>query len=246
VRMPVRLAAASVIAAVSMTGCSGTDRADTADTSTSKSPTATKHDKPKTKPLPSQGQVDRATLKLADLPTGYAPDPDPDEDDTTTSSSNPKCTALLEKTDANEKDPSSLSNAPRKAKSAFQADEFGPFLAHSVGIWESDAGPKKGMDTFRELIATCRSWNQTDKDGSKAKITLLALSFPKLADETIALRMKVDLTGSIKITLTADVVAVRKANGISLFTYARFGPADSKIELESLVRTTVERLDKLV
>jgi hypothetical protein len=245
--MPVRLAAASLIAALSLTGCSGSDRADTAATTSSGATSAApKQDKPKTKPLPTQAQVDKAMLKVTDLPTGYAVDPDPDSDDDSASqSSNPKCTALLEKTDAKKKDASSLGNAPRKAEAAFQADDFGPFVSHNVGVWATDDGPKKGMDSFREVISTCRSWTETDKDGTKAKITLSALSFPKLADETIALRMRLELSGPLKITANADVVAVRKDSAISVVTYTRIGPADSKIKLEPLVRTTVDRLDDL-
>ncbi len=134
---------------------------------------------------------------MQDVPTGYAVDPSP--------SSNSDKSGPCQKAPISASIPSVA-----KVEVQFTKSQVGPFLLEQLVSYSGD-GAQRAYEAAKQLFSTCTSWTTTGTDGTATSFTASALSFPKLGDQTLALRLNGD-DSSTQVAL--DLVAVRKGNVI--------------------------------
>ena len=88
-------------------------------------------------------------------------------------------------------------------------------------------------------LSQCCTFSTKAEDGSTVTMDLGPLSFPKLGEETFALRIPADSQG---LTLAGDMVVIRQdAVGI-LITNLALGTVDTQLT-ETVARTALAKLD---
>jgi hypothetical protein len=233
-----RWVSVAVVCLLSVVGCSGApERADTlplADepsqslTAKPKAPVATPADVEANGKL-TTAQAKNALLTLDDMPTGWTQEkPDPDDDDTKVTPD--RCSAIMNAVDKQGK-------PLAHADASFDAGGLGPQLEESVTSWPKSQLPilSKLTDAFRQ----CPKFTSTSKDGSSATFQASGLSFPNVADRTLALRLKAKSDG---IDVVIDLIYIAKGNnGITLLV-SGLQPLGGAT-LESLARKAVAHLD---
>lgn len=202
-----------------------------------------------TKELPAQSAVNDAMLRLSDLPKGFSVDADAESeipDSELATSTNDTCSQMLQVME----DTGPLDEAPRTGNVDYEASEFGPYVEHMIGIWESGDEAAGAMKDSRQFVDSCQSWNETAKDGTKSSFAASALRFPEMGDETIALTIKADISGKgFELSLAVAAALVRVGNGITLVdvtSVKTYGGDSAGLDLEALTRTAVERLSEVI
>lgn len=154
---------------------------------------------PSTSASTAAGQPAAASSKLlalADMPTGFSQtQPSPDSG-TSRLSGCPN-----------------LDNAKHQGPTAeadFNAGDLGPFVTETIATHVSEADAKAAVAEAKKAINSCRAFS----DGS-AHFKLASLSFPKLGDDTVALRLTATTSG---VTLTGDLVEIRSGELVALIT----------------------------
>jgi hypothetical protein len=221
-----RWVAVSLVCAVAVAGCGLPVVAGepSKPVVTTKTPSARKA------PVLSAAQAKRALLTLNDMPTGSKVWPgkgegEADGDDGTVTPK--RCQALLGKVDDGK--------PVAKAKAAFSSDAN--LLEESVTSYSTPQAA--ALNRLAYAFRQCPKFTSTEKDGTSMTFRASSLSFPKLGDRTVALRLKFRTSG---VTAVLDVVCIAKGNNGILLTAGGLHPLDSAT-LEKLARKSVARLD---
>jgi hypothetical protein len=138
--------------------------------------------------------LDQALLKIEDMPTGWTVD-------TTTSSSNSASSGACGVRNALQR-PERLTSAD----SQFTKGSLGPNLSETLTVYQAGTA-KRVWDEVTAVLKTCTEYTSTNADGTTITFKLTPLSFPKLGDDTFALRLTADvaLFGSASV----DAIYVR-------------------------------------
>jgi hypothetical protein len=190
-------------------------------------------------PLTSK-QIKGALLKIDDMPPGYTKDSDliSDEEDEDVFSGSPKCKRLMNALDSGDKEEKPFG----EGEVGFKESDFGPFVAESVSSFKGDR-IKDGMGKFREAFESCTTFTTTDKDGAKTKFKVAQMSFPKLGDDTIAIKMSAK-EPTLGMSFDFSLVAVRVDQNVVLMLNLGVGRALGGQKFEKLTRLAVERIDQ--
>lgn len=214
----------AVLAGVlALAGCGGgSDKAKTIEATTTTGAVTSTTEKR------APADIASALLTVGDFPTGWSEAP-PDEDEEDDGSD---CASDF---DMDEQVPPKA-----KAERNFQESDMGPFVFHAVASYESTGQAKEVLRLFGDFLKKCQTFESTDEDGTKTTGTMSALSFPKLGDDTYALRMtfkqEEGFSGS------GDVIVIREGDAVTLlFNFGIAGSADTELT-ESLSRKAAERL----
>ena len=185
-------------------------------------------------------QIKSALLKIEDMPSGYTKDPDlvsDEEDEDEITSGSPKCNQLMNAGDSEEDE-----KPFGEGEVGFKESDFGPFVAESVSSFKGNR-IKDGMGKFREAFESCTAFTTTDKDGAKTKFKVAKMSFPKLGDDTIAVKMSAK-EPTLGMSFDFSLVAVRVDQNVVLMLNFGVGRALGGEKFEKLTRLAVERIDK--
>jgi hypothetical protein len=129
-----------------------------------------------------------------------------------------------------------------KADASFQQSQTGPFLVHTLELYDGDDA-KAVADQYLAQSRSCSGWTATDKEGKQTKWKLTGLSFPKLGDQTIALRLTSEAT--ILGVVEDDIVVVRRGRVLNTINYATIGFAGiDSAQTEEFVRLADEKLQR--
>ena len=171
--------------------------------------------------------LQKALLTLDDMPTGFTVDP-PDADDEGGTDPCGRSTELRQR-------------AVQNVEAGFAKGQLGPFVSHTIGLFRSGTA-KDAMDYARKVFEECREWSDTTGDGTVLKFRLSPVSFPRLGDQTFAMRVDVD-GGSVKAQ--GDLVYVRRKDVIFLLANTMGGLGTASVDsamTEQLVRKADEKL----
>ena len=176
-----------------------------------------------TAPPIEEADVDRAVLRLSDLPTGWSVSTDDDDESGKVKSSKAGCADRWQKIDDAE--------APIRAEVDFKRGNRAR-LNQSVAAWNGPADIT--VDGYRQLIADCP---KISRDG--VDLTYGELSFPALGDRSVA--FAIDLEAGDEGS--AEVVAViAEKNGFSVATFLIESFAPDNQLLEQATRTALSRI----
>lgn len=231
--MHIRTAPAVIIAAFLVAACGDTD-GDRAETVPTRAPSATSTQSqasvdtpeaadatPTNTPEPTQEpealaqeRIDAALMSLDDMPAGWSPgvgDEDEGDDDG------------LQLCGDTSPRPADEFSAVAGAQAEFQQAELGPYYFQSIAAFEGDLAAQ-AMEFFRELMADCPDWEETDEDGTTLAYSVSPMSFGTYGDETFALRITasgVPLFGSLQ----ADMALIRYGRFVAYQGYVFLGSA---------------------
>jgi hypothetical protein len=205
-----------------LAGC-GSDGEDRADTVSDDRSTTTTADKPKERSTPlTKDDLAAALLTIDDMPTGWAGSPPEDDSDDDFCDDAPK-----------------LGDPKIEAEATFQEDEFGPVYFEAIGVYD-DA--EAYMDKLEEVVDACRSFTDVDDEGTETTGSIQPLSFPKLGEETFAMRATGEGGG---FSFSGDFVIIRLSDDLLMMSGTigiMGGGADN---FEQLTRTAFERAKRL-
>lgn len=190
-------------------------------------------------PLTSK-QIKKALLKIEDMPSGYAKDPEligNDDDDEITAGSK-KCKELMGALSASDKEEKPFG----EGEVGFKESDFGPFVGESVSSFKGSR-IKDGMRKIRDAFESCTMFETKDKDGAKTKFTVAPMSFPKLGDDTLAVKLS-GKEPSFGMTFDFNLVAVRVDQNVVMMLNLGIGRALGGEKFEKLTRLAVERIDQ--
>ena len=166
-------------------------------------------------PVPDVSQY---LLTIGDFPTGWS------VDNSQASNSSGCYTRPLEQVP-------SLSYA----KANFAKGGGLPELAQELGHYSS--GPS-AFSTITTTLNNCKSFTTTAADGTSAKGTLGAMSFPSSGDQSAAYTATLDIEG---FNVNQGLVIVRKGNYLTLIALGDIGSLDSAT-LQQYVTKAVAKL----
>jgi hypothetical protein len=182
-----------------------------------------------TEELASSERLSQALVQLSDLGSGWSQRPDNDADDTT---------------EFCYRDAVSVKFKPEfSADIAFDRTSYGPFLTQTLDAY-SPADVRLAMDYLIEIVTNCTDW--TAQFGANTyTYDLSLLSFPKIGDETFAVRMIVSGIPPFG-TLQLDMVYIRRGSTLIGLHYGGYGPLGrgGGPLLEDAARKTVDRLGR--
>lgn len=223
-----------VAAAAACSGDDGDDRAQMLTGSTSTPPVAV--ERPVATPAPgsptpraASPDLTRALLTLEDMPTGFTlTGPRPDREGSKPCGKSAELRA----------------RAIQNLEAEFTKGSLGPFVTHTIGSYKSgDAGI--AFDYARAVFEDCRTWTEPGDDGVPIEYRASPLSFPRLGDQTFAMRVDAKI-GTVDAQV--DIVFVRRGDVIFLIgnTMGGLGVATVDTPLtEQLVRKADEKLGAL-
>lgn len=115
-------------------------------------------------------------------------------------------------------------DAEGRATVDFRAGTFGPYLSQIVGVFGSVDEAKTEFAAYSQAVDQCATWTETDTDGKTLTYTINKMSFDKVGDESLALRMDMNGQGA------AEVIYIRKSNMVVTVAYITLviaGPQES-------------------
>lgn len=183
--------------------------------------TAEESEAPANPTTPISADLEKALIKLSDLPTGWTADTSIDD----SSDDEPGVCNMLS---INAEHP-----AARKAEASFTGGQLGPFLNQLIAEYNDDEA-EIAIQSGRDAIA-CGSW--TDGDG--VEWTINEMSFPDVGDEKIAIKVTGTSDG---FAITAEMIVIRDGNKLISVTHSGLGSVDSSLT-EQVVRTSLDRLN---
>lgn len=221
----------AVLAVVVLSGCSDTpaDRAGAVDQPPAAG--AVEGQREVADRVYSAAQVESALLTVADLPTGWSVKPD---DSATENPSDdyalcPEFAAVMKKT------------ADLEDFAAGFTSPTGSDLGEVIMSLPQAEARTLLADLSKAVSACPKLKGRTDGD-VPYDLDLAALSFPKLADETFAMRMTAELYGD---TVTSDVVMVRRGGVLVMISQTAAGPTDTVVT-EDVARRAVAKAEKVL
>lgn len=215
------------VVALGVAGCSNSDspRSETVSgsiTSTTTAPPEGTTSSPETtttapaEPTP----LTEALLILEDMPAGWTTAPELLEDD---EEDDGVCN--FEQVDLEE----------NEAEAAFKEGLTGPFVLHAVGGFDDEPAAEAFMDDFAAFAARCQS---SVADG--VETTMSPLSFPAVAEESLAYRMSIDDPETTSVDV--NVVLFRAGDRVAfLAVFGLFESPDAELT-EMLVDKAAQRL----
>jgi hypothetical protein len=142
-------------------------------------------------------KVKDALLTVSDLPTGWSTKPDRSSstrDDSGDYAQCPKYAAVIKK-----------ANATDHISVRFTSPSGSTVEEAIQPLTESAA--RELLTEFADALTACKKVTTKTDDGVPFELYLTALSFPKLADDTFALRVTATVSG---ITINIDMVLIRR------------------------------------
>jgi len=226
-----RVALCALVIAGTIAGCGSGGGQGRADTVYDSRPSGVFASKPPAAPsliALSKAEIDRALLRLADMPAGFTVDRSRDSQDDSPSG----CRKLdaLDNFDV---------KAPIKGEVKYKGGAFGPFVDETVAVMGDSA--EQLYRSFRDAMQSCHSFRSKNDDGSYSRGTFEALSFPNIGDDTFAAQMKigpVPLVGSAY----ADFVLVRLGDVFVLLVTAQVAAPPDGSEFAQLSKKAVHRV----
>ena len=177
-------------------------------------------------PTPVRGalEVRKALLTLEDMPTGWSV-----KESKPSESTGEICGKKVFEV---------VSTA--KADIDFEKDAF-TTVTQAIRAYDSGEA-KQGLDNALKVFETCKEWTDTAKDGSVTTYKLTPLSFPKLGDQTVALRLNLS---NPPVVAQVDAVYVRRGDVVIIVGYTAGGLGVARGDpeaLERIARKADERL----
>jgi hypothetical protein len=176
----------------------------------------------------SDGQLRAALLTVQDMPTGFTVDTDTSKDSAGTLQGCEQLDGLNQN-----------AGTGLDIEAKFTKGGFGPFVSETLGQ-KDEKEAKAAVDKFADALSSCKTAKSTGTDGKVTEFHLSPLSFPKLGDDTFALRMSADAEG---LTIGIDVIVVRRAGVMLVVLNAGVGSPDSAIT-ETVARKALAKVDK--
>ncbi len=207
-----RLARLMLLAALALLAACGSGH-ERATTISPASPTAAAKQK-----AAAADVLKRSLLSLDDMPTGWASS---EVDNSSSTGGGP----------ISGSGPSFCNSTPvlQSASSQLEADfTDGQFdlLYQTIAVYPAN-GAKKAMDTLVSSMSGCTSWFLPSPDGTGITLQIRPVSFPKLGDQTVAVRMD----GSSGLVAAAiDLVLIRRADYIELLAHIAGGLGLAKVD----------------
>lgn len=170
--------------------------------------------------LESEAELKTKLLTLSDMPVGWTTAPSTPDD-----KSSPLCGH-----------PGASGIDQVRATADYKKSDLGPFVSETLATFhKGDAA--RWLTEFRAKF-TCTTDTISGNDGTPTTFQYAPLSFPKIGDDTYALRMTTDtgLLGSIVI----DAVYVRVGDRVINILNTQFGSVDSELT-QKLTQIAVER-----
>jgi predicted small secreted protein len=178
----------------------------------------------------TEEQLRAALLTINDMPTGFTLDATNKKDSNSNFQGCEQLAGLEQRSDTE-----------NGIDVSFTKGGFGPFVSESLGQ-KTEQGAKDALDKFANAFSACKTVRSIGSDGKAIELKLSPLSFPKLGDDTFALRMSGDAEG---ITVGFDVVVIRRSGVMILILNAGIGSPDSAIT-ETVARKALEKVDKVM
>jgi hypothetical protein len=172
--------------------------------------------------LPTEDDLKPLMLTLSDMPVGWTTWNDDSGDD----SSSPLCGH-----------PGDSGINQVKTSVDFKKSDFGPFFSETLAVFKK-GDAEQWMDQFKAKL-TCNEDTITGDDGTPTPVELSPLSFPKIGDDTFALRMTAD-TGILG-SYVVDAIYVRVGNKVIGILNLQLGAVDSDLT-QSLTQLAVDRV----
>jgi hypothetical protein len=168
-------------------------------------------------------ELNGALLRVSDLPSGFTSAPPTPS----TSSDTQVC---------NQPDPTVTLKPSAQAEADFKKSELGPFVFELMIAWSEPSTAKSFLDRVRAAAGSCTSYQTTD-NGETDTSTVSPLPFPKLGDDTVAVRLSVS---GASLPADVDVAAIRKGPVALLVVQLAVGAIDSAIT-EQAARAAMSR-----
>ena len=219
--------------ALTAAACGGSDKADTVDNpppATATPTTAPTNSGPAATPTDSPidpGVLAKAVLELSDMPSGFAvsaPGDSSDDDDF--------CGIAA-----------SIKEPKNRVDATFEMSTFGPFIIQRIDLQNSRGDAGSVLDGIRDSFKKCgATWTDTATPPTTWNIS--ALNFPKVGDDTFAVRIS---TNNVAFFGTAqvDYVYFRRGPAVSGVAYVAVGPAAAGVSpLEDVVKKADAKIAK--
>lgn len=182
--------------------------------------------------LLSEDQIEKALLTVKDLPDGWSVSPAPDPaggSEVRRDSSYPACKKLTKTLDDD-------ISASGTGDVYFSRSENGPFLSQSV-LSRPKREVVKEMKSLRKVLADCPSYTETAQ-GMTITYQPSSMAFPKLGDDTVALRLRSSSGGQV---IDVPMVIIRVGRTLVMLASFEVGGSMSPQEFEAVARTAVKK-----
>lgn len=176
---------------------------------------------------PQEIDLEAALLDLDDMPPGWTQVPSEEDEDES-------------ETTLCEQQPLDEIEAVDRASTQFSASDLGPFLDHTVALYENGEAAE-AMESFLTTLDDCDEWTEETEEGL-VTYRPTPLSFPSLGDETVATRLSVE---SDLVTVTIDMVTWRRGDLLSLLLASEVFDAPDGEQTAAIAETADERLANL-
>ena len=169
--------------------------------------------------------VSRALLTLDDLPAGWtsveAPPSDSDLDTGFCGAGSAPVTRL------------------GRAAAEFEAAASGLIVTQIVAAY-APGDAKRVMDFLRDTLKGCTEWRETDAEGREFVYRFASLPFPRLGEQTLAVRMNVEAPGG---SVQTDLVIVQRGDAATLLANIASGPRGGASVDSTLTERLARRAD---
>ena len=180
----------------------------------------------------SEAQAKKALLTVADFSDGWKVDPDDDSDaDIKMTKGAEACKKLAEDED---------DEAPTDVTSSFSRGDEASVSSSIESYDSSDA--KKRWDADLKIIKACHGFTMGDSDGFELALKVEPTQMADLGDDSAAFHA----TGTVEgFTVHLEALGVRVGRNVVGITAMSFGDRAPLEELEQMMETVLDRLDKI-
>ena len=161
----------------------------------------------------SQPELMTALITKDDLPPGFLRD-------TSLNDSDDEALSGCKELDAIEDDGGNY------AEASFMKGESGPFISEGIGQAPSEREANEALNRVRDTMRNCRRFTVSNSEVGKVDIASSAIPFPKLGDETRAVRFDISIDGVKGATLEA--VVIQDGSNVILIVHGAAGSADTR------------------
>ena len=179
----------------------------------------------------SAQEMKRALLAVTDLPTGWSAEAGGESGDGSPEqyAECPKYAALIRKL-----------NGMAEAEAAFVSPTGSDVSENLRSLSQTGAAALFAEQV--EAITACPRLTGTNDSGLSFTVSLTALSFPRLGDETFAFRIATTGYGT---TVTMDAVTVRRGGVLVGIAHTARGPVDTAVT-EDVIRRALDKAAKVL
>ncbi len=132
------------------------------------------------------------------------------------------------------------------ARKTFSKAAFGPFFTEVIDLYEPRTG-ELVFESFADALGNCQGYTDTDLEtGNTTVYNVAPLSFPKLGDATVAVRIT-SAEATLLGVATFDVILIRKGEVILFVGHISVGfeGPDSEAN-EALTRAAYQRMQSKI